>query len=352
MRGQNLMAQVFDASSAQIEGEPVAVASQIRFDSFNLIGRFSVSQSGVLLYLSGPYSSRGGVGAQLTWFDRSGKITGKVAEPGIVQAPSISPDGRTVAFARTDQTGHADIWLYDMARGTESRFTFDSTSSQLPVWSPDGSHIAYTSIRPGVPLAVVKKRVNGTGETETVEQSIDAQVTDWSRDGRYIMARVVAPKTNLDIWVLPQFGDRKPFPYIHTEFAEHMARLSPNGRWLTYESDETTRDEIYVQAFPNPGGKWQVSTNGGTHPVWSRDGKQLFFLDHQRRMTAVEIGSGERFQAGVLKTLFPTRFVTNGLASWFDVSKDGRFLVPNQTDDGAVSVPTTVVINWTAGLKK
>jgi serine/threonine protein kinase/Tol biopolymer transport system component len=351
MRGQTLMAQAFPASTAQVEGEPVPLASQVRFDSLNLAGRFSVSQSGVLLYLSGPVGYGGAVEAQLTWFDRSGTVTGRIGQPAIVQSPSISPDGRTVAFARTDQTGHADIWLYDMARGTESRFTFESTSSQMPVWSPDGSHIAYTSIRPGVPLVVVKKPVGGTGETETVE-SLNAQATDWSRDGRYIMAQVVAPKTNVDIWVLPQFGDRKPFPYIHTDFAERMARLSPNGRWLAYQSDETTRDEIYVQTFPTPGGKWQVSTNGGTQPVWSRDGKQLFFLDLERKMTAVEIGSGERFQAGVPKTLFPTRFVGSGLASWFDVSKDGRFLIPNQVGEAAAGVPINVVINWTAGLKK
>jgi len=162
---------------------------------------------------------------------------------------------------------------------------------------------------------------------------------------------LVAPKTNVDVWVLPQFGDRKPFPYIHTEFAEQMARLSPNGRWLAYQSDVTTRNEIYIQTLPTPGGTWQVSTNGGTHPVWSHDGKQLFFLDLQRRMTAVEMGIGERFQAGAPKTLFPTRFVGSGLASWFDVSKDGRFLIPNQVE-AAAGVPINVVINWTVGLKK
>jgi Tol biopolymer transport system component len=352
MRGQTLMAQGFHPSSAQIEGDPVALPGQIGFDTLNLVGRFSVSQNGILGYILGTSGFGGGLESQLSWFDRSGKILGRIAQPGILLAPSISPDGRTVAFARVNPAGGADIRLYDLARGTESRFTLDSATSQSPVWSPDGSHIAYGLTRPGFPIAVLKKPVSGAGETEIVEQSMGAHVMDWSRDGRYILVRV-ALKGNPGIWVLPQFGDRKPFPYIQAQFAAQFPRLSPNARWLAYQSNETGRDEIYVQTFPTLGDKSQVSTNGGTHPAWSRDGKELFFLDPGRNMMAVEIGSGERFQAGVPKSLFPTRFAASATASWFDVSKDGHFLIPNQMEEAPISnLPINVVINWTAELKK
>jgi len=149
--------------------------------------------------------------------------------------------------------------------------------------------------------------------------------------------------------VLPTLGDRKPFPYLQTEFNEHYARLSPNGQWLAYSSDESKRYEIYVQTFPTPGGKWQVSTNGGDQPVWSRDGKELYFIAADGKMTAVEVKAGAKFGAGSLKPLFDARFP--GGTAWFDVSKDGRFLIPVQLEQAA-SAPMTVVVNWTASLKK
>ncbi|HYL35145.1 MAG TPA: protein kinase [Bryobacteraceae bacterium] len=354
LRGATLMAQPFDASSAQTKGDAVPIAEQIRFDSLNLMGRFSVSQNGVLAYSSGSMTSgfTGGAvgGVQLTWFDRSGKVTGTVSQPGLIARPSISPDGRTVAFDRVDQSGHTDIWLFDLARGTESRFTFDSPASQYPIWSPDGSRIAYSSARLGLPGVVLQKPVSGAGESEILDKSIlNARPMDWSRDGRYVFAHALDPKTNIDIWVLPQFGDRKAFSYLHTEFNEQWEKLSPNGQWLAYQSDETRRNEIYVQTFPKPEGKWQVSTDGGSRPLWSRDGKELFFIDPRRRMMAVEIQGGAKFQAGGPKVLFDTRLA--GGTTVFDVSKDGRFLVPVQVEDTAAE-PISVVINWTAGLKK
>ena len=171
---------------------------------------------------------------------------------------------------------------------------------------------------------------------------------DWSRDGRFIIEqRVANPKTGDDIWVLPLFGDRKPFPYLQTNFNERYAKLSPNGKWLAYASDEGKRYEIYVQAFPTPGGKRLVSTNGGTLPVWSRDGKELFYIGANRKMMAMEVKGGSNFEAGVPKPLFDTRFA----GRFFDVNKDGRFLLPTRIEQsGPVSV--NVVLNWTAGLKK
>jgi dipeptidyl aminopeptidase/acylaminoacyl peptidase len=173
-------------------------------------------------------------------------------------------------------------------------------------------------------------------------------VTDWSRDGRYMIEEVFDPKTKSDIWVIPTFGDKKPFPYINTEFQEGDAKLSPNGQFLAYNSDESKRDEVYVQTFPEHGGKWQVSTGGGDNPVWSRDGRELYFISADRKLMAVEVkGDGKRFEAGVPKPLFEVR-----QSDRFDVSKDGRFLIHVPQDQTAANVPVTVVVNWQAALKK
>lgn len=357
LRGTTLMAQPFDPSSAQIKGEPLTIAEQVRLDSLNLTGRFSVSQTGVLAYTSSVASVAhtetysGGPGTvQLTWYDRSGKFVGTIGDPGVIDRPSISPDGHAIAFDRVSLNGKYDVWLYDRSRGTESRFTFSASQNEYPTWSPDGTRIVFFCVRPGLPGALFQKSVSGSGQGEPLDQSMNARPEDWSRDGRYIVGRVLDPQTSLDLWVFPQFGDRKPFPFLRTQFNEEFARLSPNGRWIAYQSDETRRPEVYVQAFPGPGGKWQISTNGGFRPVWSRDGKELFFLDSGGRMMAVNIDSGEKFQAGFPRVLFQTKFMLRGL-KLFDVGNDGGFIVPNRAEDDSPE-PITVVINWTAGLKK
>jgi Tol biopolymer transport system component/predicted Ser/Thr protein kinase len=355
LRGTTLMALPFDASSTKAKAGAVPVAESVRFDSLNLAGEFSASNDGVLAYSSGAVAPGivGGVmgSVQLTWFDRAGKVAGTVGQPGVIYQPSLSSDGRTVAFDRVGQNGHNDIWLYDLARGTESRFTFDPDPSSYPVWSPDGKHIAYRSGRGSMVGVVLTKAVSGPGQIEFANQTITkAFPRDWSRDGRYVFAEVLDAKTNFDIWALPQFGDRKAFPYLHSEFNEVWAKLSPNGQWLAYGSDETGRNEVYVQTFPNPGGKWQISSNGGSRPVWSRDGRELYFIDRERRMMAVDIGAGPMFQAGVPKVLFATHLAL-GPGTNFDVSREGRFLIPNQVE-GPEATPITVVINWASGFKK
>jgi Tol biopolymer transport system component len=193
-----------------------------------------------------------------------------------------------------------------------------------------------------------QKAVDGTAQEEALDKSLRSmRPSDWSRDGRYIIENVSDPKTKGDIWVLPLFGDRQPFPYLQTEFSEIGGKLSPNGQWLAYSTDETGRFEVYVQTFPTPGSKWQVSTNGGGWPAWSWDGKELFF-GMDRKIMVAEVQGGMKFEASVPKPLFDMRSTPSG---WFTVSKDGRFLIPTPVEQ-SVSVPATVVINWTAGLKK
>jgi serine/threonine-protein kinase len=278
-------------------------------------------------------------------------MAGTVGKPGIFNWPAISPDGKTIAVDRVDlQTGLFDIWLYDLARGGDSRFTFGPATNEWPVWSPDGARIAFNSTRDGS-AKLYQRATSGTAQDEALDKPAgNVRAEDWSRDGKYILEeRPNDPKTSNDIWVLPLLDDKKePFPYLHTAFREQFAKLSPNGQWLAYQSDESKRNEIYVVTFPMLGGKWQISTGGGTRPVWSRDGKELYFISADQKMTAVEIRGGAKFDFGVPKPLFDVRM--DGVA-WFDVSKDGKFLIPAQVE-AAATVPMTVVVNWQAGLKR
>jgi Tol biopolymer transport system component/predicted Ser/Thr protein kinase len=347
MRERTLMAQPFDAGKALTTGDAFPIAENVDYVSGNSQGQFSASQTGVLAYTSGA----AGGNVQLTWFDRSGAMAGTVGKPGIFNWPAISPDGKTIAVDRVDlQTGLLDIWLYDLARGGDSRFTFGPQTNQWPVWSPDGTRLAFNSLRDSRPN-VYQRATSGTAQDELLDKATDNRVRadDWSRDGRYVIEeRPDDPKTKTDIWVLPLFGDKKPFNYLHSEFNETYAKLSPNGQWLAYSSDESKRFEIYVVTFPNLGGKWQVSTNGGDRPVWSRDGKELYFISANSKMMGVEIRGGTKFDFGVPKPLFDVRI---GGTAWFDVGKDGKFLMPSQVEASA-TVPMTVVVNWQASLKR
>jgi eukaryotic-like serine/threonine-protein kinase len=345
LRERTLMAQPFDTTATRTTGEAVALVEGVDYTPIDIRGQFSASQNGELVYLSSAFA-----GSRLTWFDRSGKVLGRLGEPGLLQWPAISPDGATVAVDRRDsQSGLPDLWLHDIARDTSSRLT-NNSQSEFPVWAPDGRSIAFQSLRPGRGNVSRKEVTNGGPIEDFAKGMPNGRPVDWSRDGRYLVEQTEDdPKTRADLWIVPLFGDRKPFPYLQTESNEHHARLSPNGNWLVYVSDETGRNEIYVQSFPMPGKRWRVSTNGGTFPVWSRDGKELFYFGADRRMMAVEVNAGSDFEPGVSKSRFETRLGCCDI--WFDVTKDGRFLIPTLTGQ-AGNVPLTVVVNWPAGLKK
>jgi eukaryotic-like serine/threonine-protein kinase len=346
MRDRTLMAQPFDTASLETRGDAVPVAEQVGSLS-SVLGFYGVSQNGVLAYTSGAVGN-----AQLTWYDRSGKPVGTAGTPGQFVSSAISPDGSTVAFDPVDQNGTVEVWLLDLARGSESRFTFGPTFNMYPVWSPDGKTIAFYSVREGTTSIYAKSR-DGAGQEQALDKTPRARLPlDWSRDGRYIVEQVVDPKTKEDIWVLPLFGDRKSFVYLNSEFNESSAKLSPNGQWLAYVSDETGRSEIYLQTFPKPGEKIPVSTNGGNLPLWSRDGKELYYIGADRKLMAVEIKmSANSIQAGTARALFPVPGAGAGIGFPYDVSKEGRFLIPTPVQQSS-SVPFTVVVNWAAGLKK
>ncbi len=353
LRDRTLMAQSFDDKRLELVGEPFPVAEEV--DSLRAGFRFalfSVSQTGVLVYRSGSSDS-----SQLIWFDREGKQLGMVGPRANYAVPWLSPDEKRVAFSGAGpEGGNADIWLIELARGTLTRFTFDPAADLSPVWSPDGSRILFASDRDGIADLYVRA-ASGAGKDEALVKSNNRKIaTDWSMDGKFILYQENDPKTGYDIWVLPLSGEQKPFPFLQTEFDERQGRFSPDGKWIAYVSNESGKWQVYVQSFPAPGSKWQVSTDGGAQPQWRRDGKELFYLAADRKIMAVDTSqSSHTFDAGALKALFELRIQSVGLPgirNFYAASGDGqRFLVTALLEE-PTTTPTTVVLNWTADLKK
>jgi serine/threonine protein kinase/Tol biopolymer transport system component len=345
-RGNTLLAQAFNPDNGKVAGEPIHVAEQIDVYAGQGQSEFAVSQTGILAYTTG------GAGAhlQLTWVDRSGKRVAGVAEPGDVHWPRISPDDGTVAYVRRSPTsGTADIWWFDLLRGTNSRFTLGPSNNLYPTWAPDGTRIAFYSTPDSGPV-IIQKSTTTTKADEVLDSGVK-RPEDWSGDTRYLVELAGGPLNNPRISVLPLFGDKKPYLYTDTRFTETFPRVSRDGRWLAYSSNESGREEVYVGTFPTAGGKWQVSVNGGSVPVWSRDGKELYFIAANGMMMAVPIQPGDRFTPGIPKPLFDTTGLGSGDYGTYDVSKDGRFLMPMSAVQSE-SVPMTVVINWTETVKR
>jgi Tol biopolymer transport system component len=344
LRERTLVAQPFDAGKLKITGGPEPVADLLDFNQAGaVLGHFSASQNGVLVYTAG------GVGnIQLTWFDPAGTKLGAVGEPGDIQRFSISPDGHTVALTRGDpQTGRYDIWMHDLEHDSESPLT-TTGDNRSPVWSYEGTYIYFSSNHDGG-YKIYRKAADNAGREELVEAS-DKIPTDASRDGRYLLGStpLTNPKTSNDIWMLPLFGDRKASPYVATAANEVWPRVSPDSRWLAYQSNESKRPEIYVTTFPQPGPKRPISTKGGQVPAWSRNGRELYYYSADGEIMAVEIKPGKGFQFGLPKAVFPVRMTTNNAG--IEVSSDGRFLLPVLVEQA--SAPMTVVLNWPELLTK
>ena len=341
LRDRTLVAQPFDGKTLKTTGEPIPVAEKVGTDSVGL-GRFSVSREGTLAYRTGEITDR------LVWVDRSGKELDAVGDPAQYHDPASSPDGKRLAYDLIDpRTGKYDIWVRDLARNVSSRFSFSAGDAYCPVWSPDGTRIVYT-----VGNDMVEKAADGQGAENPVgEKSEEGKfASDWSRDGRFIAFSVQAKDTKFDVWILPTFGDKKPYPFVKTSFAELWPEFSPDGRFLAYQSNESGRAEIYVQSFPGPGGKWQISAEGGFEPHWSADGKELFFRSPDQKLVAVPVTTGAAFEAGTPKPLFPVHLDLGQSRNRFMPSRSGdRFLLV-ATPARDTMAPTTVVLNWMADL--
>jgi serine/threonine protein kinase/Tol biopolymer transport system component len=351
-RGGTLFAQSFDPIKMEITGEPVPVADQV-FSGPGFGGRsaFAVSQNGVLVYRTGgPAANR-----RFVWFDRTGRQVTSAGEAGLYTANfDLSPDGKRIAVARLNQaTSQYDIWLLDWARDASTRFTFDPSVSfnGNVVWSPDGLRIAFTSNRKGN-RDIFARTTGGAGEDTLRDSSDDEWIEDWSKDGRYI-AYGMNPRAGevaADIYVLPLFGDRKPIPVVQSPGNDDEPRFSFDGNWLAYNSDESGTPQVYLMRFPPSDQKLQISRNGGVQPRWRSDGKELYYLDLDGKLMAVNITTGGTLESGTPRVLFDTKLSVDPSRDQFAVTPDGqRFLVQIPVAESEPT-PITVLVNWPAGL--
>ena len=339
-----LMVQRFDAKRLEALGEPIRIVDTVESASGGGY-TFSVSRNGVLVYFAGRRYNP----TQLVWYRRDGTRLKTLGPVGPFREPRISPDGHTVAVNRLESGMELSVWLID-SRGVPTRFTFGSFDLS-PIWAPDSDRVIFSSPRDGSPPNLFQKNLTGgSEERRLMHNGIDSIATDWSRDGRYVVYMANELGTNWNVWAMPLTGDQTPQPVLRTQFNEMDGRISPDGRWLAYVSDESGKWEVYVQRFLSPGGKWQISSNGGKQPQWSHDGKELFYVATDQMLMAVAVHPGLSLDPGTPKQLFQFHGASDFLGGSYDVGADGqRFLVSALVGEQA-SPPLTVVINWTAAL--
>jgi Tol biopolymer transport system component len=337
-REGRVMAQRFDTGRLELEGDAVAIGNAPEYSDMDAEPVASASRNGRLVVLQSDAPQ-----TKLEWHDRAGAVSGAIKlPPGPWEMQRLSPDGR-----RAGVTNGTDIWLVDLARSMPTRFAPTSSTESSLVWSPDGHRVAFVSKQTGrSEIFVGSADGAGTPELVPTTDALFKYVQDWSPDGKFVVFQDVSPSTRADLWLLPMTGVRKPEPYLNTTYGESSARVSPDGRWLAYDSDESGAVEVYVQSFPKPGHKVRVSSNGGGGPVWSRGGKELLYLARDGLMV-VPIEAGAELQPGAPQPLF----TGSGLVTGGDVTADGeRFLVSAAAE--APHREIRLFVNWTAALPR
>jgi eukaryotic-like serine/threonine-protein kinase len=345
-RAGSLLAVPFDPAALEvISSAPVTVAEGVTDSPAATVGaNYSFSDSGSLAYVpAGPRQFE----RRLIWVDRKGNVEPLPSPPRAFVNLALSPDGRQAAIEIQSDTTH--VWIYDLARGTLTRLTTEG-SSQVPIWTPDGKRIAYRATREGF-RNVFWRAADGSGAEERLTTGETQQSPDsWSPDGKLLAFDQGNPTTGSDIWILPversPAEPGKPQAFHRTGFGETSPAFSPNGRWVAYRSDESGRSEVYVQPFPGPGAKWQISTDGGSRPAWAHNGGELFYVNGAKLM-AVAVSTLPTFSVGKPKLVFEGRFGD------YDVSPDGqRFLMVQAVEPELPATQINVVLNWFEELKQ
>jgi serine/threonine protein kinase len=353
-----LLAQNFDPATGALSGEPVPVANFVEYDTGTWHTTVAASQNGVLVYEPGSKA----LGTDLVWMDRSGRTLGDVGERAFYKGSGrLSPDGKRLAMSMGDP--QADIWVFDLTRGSRTRLTFGGATHLAPSWSADGQRVAFerqsgATIMTGTSLRA--RLANGGGQEEILMEGDSSAAghtllsPQWSPDGRYLVHLEQSGPTGGGVWALPTTGEKKPFALVQPQSPEariFQFRLSPDGRWLAYSSTESGREEIYVTHFPSGAGRWQVSQTGGTFPAWRGDSKEIYFIgtDGSFHAASVNTTRGE-FELDQVRALFQISY-TAPLGTPYDVTPDGqRFVFATYPE--SVSTPLVLVTNWTAGLAK
>ena len=345
VRDAALLARPFDAGKLAFTGETIPIAQALAYFRRSGSGAFSASaRSNVLAYQARPYESR------LMWLDRNGHALGSVGAAAMFhQPPRLSPDGRRVAVSvRDPQTGIRYVWIYDVASGLPTRLTSSSGDGLQPIWSPDGSRLAYASAREGAPDVYVLDFASGREELELSLPGTQIPL-DWSPDGAHIVYGDYSPtrRPPFRIRVLPAGADAKPGPTpAGLPYSEYAASYSPDGRWLALVSEESNQPEVYVGSADGKGERRRVSSAGGEHPRWRRDGRELYYLDNGGRLIVVPVSSGA---SGVELGAPQVLFTAGAAAIDFDVTAAGdRFLFQMGTESRA-QPPIVVTLDWAAG---
>jgi Tol biopolymer transport system component len=342
MRENALVAQPFDAGSGKFAGDPATLRENIQYDLSLWRANLSASSNGMLVFASGALSGT----EMLAWYDRSGKQLGTVGEHASYQELALSPDDKKVAVTDSN-SAVASIWIYELTGNkAKTRLSYNSGVNRTPIWSPDGRQIAFTSHQ----QANISVTASGGGTPEenvlTSPNAGIAGVGDWSRDGRFL-----AYLQDRELWVLPLFGDRKPFAYAKAASPAGQGVFSPDGRWIAYVTNENGRiPQLFVAPFPWTGARWQISNAIGNSPEWRGDGKEIFYYDLSDIVATEVDGSGATFQVGNSKQLFHVSL--RGLAAReYAVTRDGqRFLAIVPSEGSSQSL--TLVQNWPAELKQ
>ena len=327
-----LFAVPFDLDRLEVHGTPAPVLDQVGYNLTSGTAQFDFSQTGTMIYRSG---DAGGGLLTVQWLDAAGKAQPLLTKPGVYVRPILSPDGNRLAIG-----GTGDIWVYEWRRDTMTRLTFGPATSNYPIWSPDGQYILYRGLG-----GIFWTRSDGAGKPRQLTQSKNTQYP-WSfaPDGKRLAFEEVTTETGYDLWTVPLENDAsglragKPEPYLQTPFDERHDSFSPDGQWLAYASNESGAYQVYVRAFPDKGGKWQISNSGGVNPVWSRNGHELFYRTEDAQiMVASYTVKGDSFVADKPRVWSEKRIANIGINANYDLAPDGKRIValmPVDTAEG------------------
>ncbi len=349
VRGRRILAQKLDASNLSLKGDPFPVSERVNYELAGRYADLSVFSNRLLAYRSGETPN-----SKLVWVDRAGKELSTVGPPAEGRSASLSSDGRYVVLERNDpQFETSDLWLLDLPRDTATRLTSNPANESRPIWSANGSAVAYASERDGL-AAIWQKGVTGDGkESLLVKEDRSLIPSDWSKNDEYLVYWGSNDKTGDDIKIIPVSGDRTARAYLATQFDEQWGKVSPDGKWMAYQSNDSGRFDIYVQPFPVPGSKVKVSPRGGSYPFWRKDGKELYYISPDDKLMAVPVQSGAEISAGTPVALFEIgSYGRRNNVYTYQPAVDGqRFLVIKALDNPSTR-PLTLLQNLTSLFKK
>jgi Tol biopolymer transport system component len=330
-----LMAQRFDAARLEASGKPMELARNVSAPG-DADGKMISASANLLTFRSGAKMQ------QLAWFARGGQRVGSIPVPNVLRSPMFSPDQKQLVAMDAGPR----MWTVDLERNAATRLEGEGT---YPLWSPDGNRIAFESHNH---VILYLRNIAGSAQDEVLVNDSERKIlNDWTPFGNYLLYTALSPATKMDLFLLPMSGDKKPVPLLRTPFNESQGRISPNGQWISYVSDESGIPEVYVQRFPSLGDKRIVSIGGGVEPMWRRDGKELFYLSPDYSVVSVSFAPGTPPVIGRPKPLFRAPVNTSTSRNHYAVTPDGQRFLINVEDQSSYLSPITVMVNWTEALE-